>query len=250
MTDKRDKNQQQIIRFAFSDIKYSGVHPRAYINAKILCRKHCYCNSLFQPVLLRYTYQTKPNHRSVHFQMPFRNSNLAPQNETSLFLSFNPHSYLIIWFYRLFVSQPLPHFFPQNQQKSFPGMIHISKVVKIIKQLQALIFLTWKVPTKTQIHWAGGLCSQMTRKYVPTNGKEIPRLQYIVRYLKYLHHPQFLWIFIFTGSVNTTNAPLEQFFPGQTSTSRFAIFFLCTLKLKKKKKVVFLHHGRKRINCA
>lgn len=93
LIDKRDKKQQQIIRFAFSDIKYSGVRPHAYINAKILHRKHCYCNSLLQPVLLRCIYQTKPNNHSVHFQMPFRNSNLGPQNETSLFLSFNPHSY-------------------------------------------------------------------------------------------------------------------------------------------------------------
>lgn len=138
LIDKREKNQQQIIRFAFSDIKYSDVHPHAYINAKILHRKLCYCSSLFQPVLLRYIYQTKPNNHSVHFQMPFRNSNLASQNKT-LFPSFNPHSYLMVCIHH--VSFFLIFFLKTSKNHCFPGMIHISKLVKISKQLQGLIFL-------------------------------------------------------------------------------------------------------------
>lgn len=75
LIDKTGKKQQQIIKFVLLDIKNSGVHPHASVIAKTLHREHCFCNSLFKPVLLRYIYQTKPNNHSVHFQMSFGNSN-------------------------------------------------------------------------------------------------------------------------------------------------------------------------------
>lgn len=53
----------------------------------------------------------------------------------------------------------------------FPGMAGICKLVKITKQA-ALIFLMWRVQMRTQIQRAGGLCGQVTRKYIPRKGKD------------------------------------------------------------------------------